>query len=479
MPVPDEIRHMENEIDAEVASMPLWTHGRAAVLEGLVGTYRDGIELAFVKALKGEVLENADDFQTAMVQEHQLRNGAFWAMKWATKFCPDVGRDDPIFPEELLEAILVGQTYDVLVDVLKYGEKDLMRLSVNRGSREIVCLEGENFTGFDAEIVEHQQAVGPTHVHTSLTADSDQLTSKWCAGDYRRVVRHLAELAHSQEGQIAVKRDIATTPDGGDISVDQPTLMWMNRPSDPPDCNVFDSLTLPRTMSRAFMWGARALIETPIANCAGRFCALSSDLKTIACVDDYMLRLAAREDEKQYSHVSGLREDRMINACVTAFAESKGGWRIDSSVVLTDPPQEADIVAARSGDTLVIELKSTLRPETVWEVYKRNQDIFEGLCQAESLVRRGVGDRGLVITDGYRGNYMCWKEALRRDVAIGTLGELEDLARDPNRAIRAMMTRAGVPTGKHGGRRLPDRNVDIFGWTLRLVDATRDPSPED
>ena len=478
MPVPDEIRDVEKEIDAEVASMPLWKHGRAAVLEGLMGIYRDGVEFAFVNALKGEVLKNADDFQSALVQEHQLRNGAFWAMKWATKFCPDVGRDEPICPEVLLEAILVGQTYDVLVDVLKYGEKDLMRLSVNRDSREIVCLEGENVTGLDAEIVGHQQAVGPTHVHTSLTADSDQLTSKWCAGDYRRVVRHLAEFAHSQEGQIAVRRDVATTPDGGDISVDQPTLVWMNRPSDPPDCDVFDSLTLPRTMSRAFMWGARALLETPIANCAGRFCALSSDLKTIACVDDYMLRMAAREDEEQYNQVSGLREDRMISACVTAFAECKGGWKVDSSVALTDPPQEADIVAARSGDTLVIELKSTLRPETVWEVYKRNQDILHGLCQAESLVRRGVGDRGLVITDGYRGDYMCWRAALRQDVAIGTLGEVEDLAGDPNQAFRTVMTKAGVPAGKHGGRRLPDRNADIFGWTLRLVDATRDPSPE-
>ena len=479
MPVPNEMREVEKEIDAEVASMPLWKHGRAAVLEGLMGAYRDGIELTFVKTLRGEVLQIADDIQSAMMQEHQLRNGAFWAMKWATKYCPEIGRDDPIFPEELLEAILVGQTYDVLVDVLKYGEKDLMRLSVNRDSREVVCLEGENLTGFDTEIVEHQQAVGPTHVHTSLTADSDQLTSKWSAGDYRRVVRHLAEFGHSHEGQIAVKRDIATTPDGRDISVDQPTLVWMNRPSDPPDCNVFDSLTLPRTMSRAFMWGARALIETPITNCAGRFCALSSDLKAIACVDDYMLRLAAREDKMQYSRVSGLREDRMINACLTAFAESKGGWKVDSSVQLKDPAQEADVVASRPGDTFIIELKSTLRPETPWEVYKRNKDIKKGLRQAESLVRRGVGDRGLVITDGYRGDYACWEDALKRDVTIGTLGEVEDLARDPDRAISIMKRKAGVPTGKPDGRRLPDRIGDIFGWTLRMVDATRDPSPED
>ena len=133
-------------------------------------------------------------------------------MKWATKFCPDVGRDGPICPKELLDAILVGQTYDVLVDVLKYGEMNLVELSVNSGSREIVCFEGENLTGYDAEIVEHQQAVGATHIYTSLTADGDQLTSRWFAGDYSRVVRHLAEFANSQEDQIAVRREDRDDP---------------------------------------------------------------------------------------------------------------------------------------------------------------------------------------------------------------------------------------------------------------------------
>ena len=165
-------------------------------------TYRDGVEVAFVKALKGEVLEIADDIQKAMLQEFLLRNGAFWAMKWATNNCPEVGRDDPIWPRDRLDAIFFGQTYDTLVDVLKYYEMDLLALSINRGSKEIVCFEGENLTGYDAEIVERQQSVGPTRVHTSQTADSDQLTLRWSAGDYRRVVRQLAEFAHRQEGRI-------------------------------------------------------------------------------------------------------------------------------------------------------------------------------------------------------------------------------------------------------------------------------------
>ena len=44
MPVSDEIRDVEDEVATEVASMPLWKHGRAAVLKGLMETYRDGIE---------------------------------------------------------------------------------------------------------------------------------------------------------------------------------------------------------------------------------------------------------------------------------------------------------------------------------------------------------------------------------------------------------------------------------------------------
>jgi len=334
VPVQDEVRVIEKEIDAKVAAMALWRHGRAAVLEGLMGVYRDCIELTFVKGLDAEVFGHADDVQTAMVHEDRLRNGAFWAMKWATNYCPEVGREGPLCAKELLNAILSGQSYDVLVDVLKYGEMDLVALSVSPELRLIICREGEDLTGFDAEIVEHQQAVGPTHVHTSLTTDDDQLTSKWCAGDYRRTVRHLAEFAESQEGQIAVRRDVATTLDGGEISIPQPTLVWLDRPSEPPDAHVFDSLTMPSKISEPFMWGARALLETPIANCSGRFCALSSDLKTIVCVDDYMLRLAAREDEKQYSRVSGVRESRMVEACRTGFEGGKEDWTIQSPVKL-------------------------------------------------------------------------------------------------------------------------------------------------
>ena len=110
-----------------------------------------------------------------------------------------------------------------------------------------------------------------------------------------------------------------------------------------------------------------------------QYYALSSDLKTIANFDDYMLRLAAREDRDQYSLVSGLRENRMIDKCKVAFCEQTDSWVVQSKVELENPEQEVDMIAERHDESLAIELKSTLRPETLWEVYKRNQDIKRGV----------------------------------------------------------------------------------------------------
>ena len=471
MPVPDEVRDVEREIDAKVESYPLWKHGRAVVLEGLMRIYRDGIELTVIRALLGEVSGEAEKVIAAIRNEQGLRNGTFWALKWATKLCREDGEESPIRDDNLVDAILIGQAYDVLVDVLKHGERDLVELSINRSSHEIICYEGEDLTGFDAEVVQHQQVTGPARFHVSLTDDSDQLTLAWCAGDYRKVVRELASFAEDEADRIVLKPEYAMTVKNEETAISRPTLVWMNQPETPPEVHVFESLTIPREMSDAFMWKARSLLETPIVAVAGRFCALSSDLGAIAVAEEYMLRLAARVDEEQYSKASGLREQRMIRACMEAFEGSNRGWTVRSGVTLKDPPQDADVVASRAGESLVIELKSTLRPESPWEVYKRNEDILKGLRQAGKLVRRNVGDLGLVVTDGYRGDYVCWAEARKRNITIGTLTDLDELAREPERGIRLMTRKAGIPTMRRSDQRLADRKIDLFGWTLRLVDG--------
>ena len=434
--------------------------------------YRDDVARVHVQCLDARLFEGADAFQAALGIEDRVRDGALWSLKWAIKYCPEDGSNDAIGQEELTKTILLGQSYDMFVDCLNFAKKGLFALSSNRESKEIICYEGIDLTGCDADIVEYQQRVlGPTHSHVSLTEDSDRLTSNWSAGDYRRVVRRFARYASDHESQIVIDPKYAEVLGVGDVSIAQPTLVWLDRPETEPDNHVFDSLTLPSEMPDRFMWRVRSPLDTPIVDIAGRFCALSSNLKAISCIDDSMLRLAAFVDDKQYSKVSGLREDRMVDTCRTMFEGNSQPWKVRSRVKLTDPEQEADILALRRSDSVVIELKSTLRPVALHEVYNRNSDVLEGLSQTESLVGRGVAKRGWVITDGYRGDYSCWEKALKCDVTIGTLSDLADVARNPNASIQLMRKRAGVPTNRRAARRLPNREADLLSWKLRLIDA--------
>ena len=422
-------------------------------------------------ALDSKLFESGSEVLPILQHEQTKRTGAFWALKWTIEFSTEDGSDGPIKPKELREIIRIGEAYDVLVDALKLAEIGDIAIEVSQNPKEIVCYEGADLTGLDSDIVTHQQLHGLLNTQVSLTRNSDQLTSRWKAGDYRRVTRKLSQSATELEDEIGIKPEYRRAFGIGDVSVPKPTLVTLRRPRYKPDKHVFDSLTIPFEFSEPFKWNARSFLETPIVRIASQYYALSSDLKTIDTYDDYMLRLAAREDPNQYNRVSGLREDRMIDKCKFAFGEQADSWVIRRKVELENPEQEVDIIAERHDASLAIELKSTLRPETLWEVHKRNLDIKKGVSQIKSIIERGVARTGLVITDVYRGDFRCWDEALRRDVTIGTLHEIEELAQDPDNAIQAMKEKAGVKTEGRSGQRLPDRNAEILGWTLRLVDS--------
>ena len=427
--------------------------------------------LVHINAFDSQLFESGSGVLPTLQHEQTKRNGVFWTLKWTIEFSTEEGSDGPIKPKELMEIIHLGEAYDVLVDALKLAEIGDITIEVSQEIKEIVCYEGADITGFDAGIVAHQQLYGSLNTQVSLTSNSDQLTSKWKAGDYRRVTRKLSRYATDIEGKIDLKPEVKEDLGMGDGPIPKPTLVTLKRPRYKPDKHVFDSLTIPTEFSEPFKWNARSFLETPIVRIDCQYYALSSDLKTIANFDDYMLRLAAREDRDQYSLVSGLREDRMIDKCKVAFCEQTDSWVVQSKVELENPEQEVDMIAERHDESLAIELKSTLRPETLWEVYKRNQDIKRGVSQIKSIIERGVARTGLVVTDGYRGDFRCWGEALRREVTIGTLHEIEELAQDPDSAIQLMKEKAGVNTDGRSGQRLPDRKTEILGWKLRLVDS--------
>jgi hypothetical protein len=92
MSVSDRVRQIEREIDASIRDLPTWQASRAEVLVDLVRTYRDAVELAFLKALHAETFDGSpEDFGAAFGQENRLRAGSLWALKWASEYCPLVG----------------------------------------------------------------------------------------------------------------------------------------------------------------------------------------------------------------------------------------------------------------------------------------------------------------------------------------------------------------------------------------------------
>jgi hypothetical protein len=475
MTVPAKVRAVESQIDASIHELPIWQAPRAQRLEQLMHIYRDALDLVFRQLVCAQILDSPpEDFGVGFGFENRTRGGVLWALKWASEYCPESGQGGIGSPEELVRLIYLGTTYEAFVDALKYAQRGLLTIQVDESSRIITCYEGGNVTAFDVPILQQGQLSTPMMPHVPLTEDGDQLTSRWTAGDYRRVTRMLADYAASQESEIHADADFLAQigrPEVPEISVGQPTVVWLHRPSMAPDCHVFDDLVLPTRIDSQLKWKLVSLLETPIVKIGDRYCALSSDLKAIAMIDDYMLRLAVRVDEQQYSLVSGLREHRMITTCRHILEHCSPPWIVTDRVRFMNPSQEADLVAARGRERLVLELKATLRPETPWEVYKRNEDIIGGIKHTRSLIDRGAAGQGFVITDGYRGDYTCWAEALTHGIPIATLYDLAVIAHDPVAAVPEIKRRVGIMGSTlEVPERLPDREEDLLNWKLRCID---------
>ena len=125
---------------------------------------------------------------------------------------------------------------------------------------------------------------------------------------------------------------------------------------------------------------------------------------------------------------------------------------------------------------MVIQLKSTLRPQSPWEVFKRNTDVLDGINHtAEVLPRFREGAVGFVVTDGYEGDYTTWARSLETNVPVATLQDLELIASNPKEAFQSLKDRAGIKGGP-GSEPVPERDIELYGWKIRLVDV---PNHED
>ena len=472
MPVDDVMRGVEREIDERIEQLPLWRCGRDNVLKAILDFYRLAHETSLMASAWATCNENKEAFEIVALQLQRFQAGCFYVLKWALRWCPERSAET-LTDEMIQEAQDLGAKYETLVDALKFANCDQIEILVDEKTQEIMVYEGGDITGADWSLVDHQRGANLFHSHVSLTEDTDQLTKAWTAGVYRRAVKWLGDVASEGRGDTV----IFTLPNGDNVPLfSRPTIIKAPEPPDPEIGAVLDDLTLtPQKISGQWFWDHVCWLDTPLAVVGTERLGPSDLLIALAGFgsDDHMLRLAAMVDNPQYVKVSGLRESRMIERCSVLLKQQ--GWTASPRHKLHNPAREIDVYAMREGIQLVLQLKSTLRPETAGEVYKRNQDVIVGIAQVrETLARFGSGAIGAVITDGYRGDYSTWRHALEHQIPIGTLDDIPDIAHNPHQTFELLKTRVGFTDAPPEGAPF-ERTCELMGWKFRIVDS-RAPS---
>ena len=466
MPVSQRMREIESEIDQAIKGLPAWNAAQEALLNLILNHYRDAIEVVFLRAAWA-IQFRPDELVKAFALEHYLHAGVFQVLKWAMEFSAGSNSGQLPDSQEIKNLIDLGKNYENFVDALKMANYDQVAISIDDGQKIITVYEGGDLTGADAQLVIHRAQTLPVYTQTPSVEDGDQITLRWSAGDFRGLMQKLSNLVSENETQSFV----STFPDQQGEMFKRPVLLDIPDCADPAQQAALEDITLtPAKVEGAAKWKLTSWLDIPCLMIGSRRVAPSNAIKALAGFggDDYMLRIAARVDQDQYSRVSGMRESRMI-----AFCEEKlraFGWDPHSHYRLTDPPREIDIYATRASSHLVLQLKSTLRPETPWEVFKRNEDIVSGISHtAEVVPHFPEGTFGFVITDGYRGDYFTWVRSLRDGVMVGSLSDIEVVAEDPQAAIETLKLRAGFDSSEQS-ESLPTRAFNLFDWTIRLVD---------
>jgi hypothetical protein len=467
--VSERVRAAESNIDDGIRRLPVWNGRRTALLRRFLSLWRDGLELAYLRFGHAAMFQNNKSFEVATAIEQHTSIGVFWCVKWAFEFAQTSSRWKPTDEQLVRLASSEGVAYQVLVDARKFATVDGVEIDVDAGSRILTIYEGGDVSGYDHAIVARDHKSLLFHKQCPLVEDSDQLTKRWTAGEYREYWRWLGRIAEATEtetllgqaGPLAPRQEMFKRP-------------VVFRVPDPPAAlrNIQEDLTLTQQKIDCGMkWKLSGYADCPLIQIGSNTYAISSVIKTLASVDDYMLRVAVLIDREQYDKVSGLREERMVARCEAAFRAM--GWSFQPHFLLSDPGREIDVYTSKNGKDVVIQLKSTLRPHSPWEVYKRNRDVLDGINHtAEVLHRFREGALGFVVTDGYEGDYATWARSLETSVPVATLQDLELIAGQPEGAFQIIKERAGIK-GRPVSESVPDRETELCGWKIRLVDALK------
>lgn len=464
--VSEEVRIAESDIDERIRRLPVWNGRKTAILRRLMYLWRDALELAYLRFGHAAMFQNEESFEMATVIEQHTSIGVFWCIKWAFEYAQPSSRWKPTTEQLVRLATSEGVGYQALVDALKFATVAGVEIVADSATRTITVYEGGNLSGYDHSIVARDHKALPFHKQRPLVEDSDQLTKRWTAGQYRAYWCWLREVAEASESETVLAQ-------AGPVASRQEMF---KRPvvfaiPNPPVCfaRIQEDLTLTQQkIDRGMKWKLQ-YEDCPLIQIGSRTFAISSIVRTLAVVDDYMLRVAVLVDPEQYAKVSGLREERMISQS-TSVLRSKG-WTVQPHFHLHNPEREIDVYAAKGQQDLVIQLKSTLRPHSPWEVYKRNADVLDGISHtAEVIPRFREGALGFVVTDGYEGDYATWARSLDVSIPIAILEDLEQIASDPAGAFLSLKGRAGIE-GRPSSEPVPERNIEVCEWKIRLVDT--------
>jgi hypothetical protein len=466
MPVTPQVREAEREIDNWVAGLSYWYAPRDLLLERLLNYYRDAMEFFFAKA-SHDVLFTGDT-AVGTLEDH-VRAGVFQALKWTMQFCEVQGRGRANRdPRGMHRLVKIGESYETLVDIMTSAQADVVAIDLELKKRLLTVHQGPDLTGFDDELVEHQRLTNPYHSQASFVYDDDQLTRRWSAGDFRRLARRLASSSQVQGcDKICLKN--------GDELFKRPTVLeFPNVLDDEAEQRVLEDMTLAPAMIAGpdrgrEKWRLVSMLDVPFVMVGSRRLSTSDAVIAMAGAlgEDHMVRRAVRIDPDQYSKVSGLRESRMIDF-VRPQLEARG-WRVTPHHRLRDPDREIDVYSVREALGLVLGLKSMVRPMTPGEVRYRNDDIIKGINHTAEVLPRLSGAVGFVITNGYRGDYATWEVAPRRNVMIGTVEDIGEIAADPIKATDTLKSRAGFKEKPSGMPLCQPIRFRLGRWNIELT----------
>jgi hypothetical protein len=193
------VRAAESDIDNRIRRLPVWKGRKTAILRRFMSLWRDGLELAYMRFGHAAMFQNNESFEVATVIEQHTSAGVFWCLKWAFEYAQSSSRWKPTDEQLVQLTISEGVAYQALVDALKFATVEGVEIDADGESRTLTVYEGGNVSGYDQAIVARDHKSLLYHKQGPLVEDSDQLTKRWSAGEYREYWRWLKKVAEAAE----------------------------------------------------------------------------------------------------------------------------------------------------------------------------------------------------------------------------------------------------------------------------------------